>query len=71
MQHELAGAGVDGVPGVGAPLIAHDQIGPLGEDVDELSLPLVAPLGTHHHDAVRLRSEHSAPIKTPRAGRGV
>src|SRR5207249_7318769 len=66
VQHELAGPGVDGVAGVGAPLVAHDKVGALGEHVDDLALALVAPLGADDDDAMCLRSEHSAPTKTPR-----
>src|SRR5207244_3991946 len=34
----------DGVPGVGAATVAHDDVGVLGEEIDDLSLALVAPL---------------------------
>src|SRR5207249_2794904 len=43
VQHELPGAGVDRVACVRPTLIAHDEIGALGEYVDDLSLALVAP----------------------------
>jgi hypothetical protein len=38
------------VPGVGAAAIAHDHLRILGVDVDDLPLPLVAPLRTYDHD---------------------
>ncbi len=38
-------AGDDRVPGVVAPLVAHDDVAALGEEVDHLPLALVAPLG--------------------------
>ena len=41
----------DRVAGVVAALEAHDRVGPLGEQVRDLALPLVAPLGAHDDDA--------------------
>src|SRR5213076_2926138 len=72
VQHELPGAGVDRVACVRAALIAHDEIGALGEHVDDLPFALVAPLRADDHDAVGLRSEHrpSPPSKNaPESGR--
>src|SRR6266511_2381740 len=70
VQHELAGARVHRVSGVRPALIAHHQVGALGEHVHDLPLALVAPLGADDDGAVYLRSEHVAPTKTPRgAGR--
>src|SRR5436309_6157743 len=72
VQHELPGAGVDRVACVRPALIAHDEIGALGEHVDALPFALVAPLGADNHDAVGLRSEHrpSPPSKNaPESGR--
>ena len=43
-------AEVDRVAGVRAALVAHDPVGALGEHVDELSLPFVAPLGADDDD---------------------
>src|SRR5260370_41826204 len=55
--------------GVGPALVAHHQIGALGEHVDDLALALVAPLGADDDDAVCLRSEHGSPEKNaPRGG---
>ena len=53
VQHERRVADVDRVAGVRAALIAHDPIGALGEDVDELALPLVAPLRADDDDCTR------------------
>jgi hypothetical protein len=39
------------VAGVVATLEAHDRIGPLGEQVGDLALSLIAPLGAHDHDS--------------------
>jgi hypothetical protein len=39
----------DRVPGVRAALVAADDVGVLGEQVDDLALPLVAPLGADDH----------------------
>src|SRR5215207_3251180 len=41
----------DRVAGVVAALEAHDRVGPLGEQVRDLALPLVAPLGAYDDDA--------------------
>src|SRR2546427_12587721 len=58
------------VAGVRPALIAHHQIGALGEHVDNLPFALVAPLGADDHDAVGLRSEHGSPAKNaPESGR--
>ena len=37
-------ADADGVPGVGAAAVADDDVGVLGEEIDDLALALVAPL---------------------------
>jgi hypothetical protein len=37
--------------GVIASLEAHDDVGLLGEQVRELSLALIAPLGADYHDS--------------------
>ena len=50
---------VDRVSGVGAALIADDQVRALCEHVDDFALPLVAPLSTDDHDALRLGTEHA------------
>ena len=68
VQHEFAGRRVHGVAGVRPTLVAHDEIRPFGENVNDLPLAFVAPLGADDHDAVRLRSEHRPPAKTPRGG---
>ena len=39
------------VAGVVASLVAGDDVGPLGEQVDDLALALVAPLGADDHRA--------------------
>jgi hypothetical protein len=39
----------DGVSGVGAALVAAHDVGALGEQVDDLALPLVSPLRPHDH----------------------
>jgi len=48
---ELVGLalGDDRVPGVRTALIAADDVGVLREQVDDLALALVAPLGAHDH----------------------
>ena len=51
-RDELQGEGLasydDGVTGVVAALVAHDHLDVLGEQVGQLALPLVAPLGSDH-----------------------
>ncbi len=43
-----------GMPGIGAALKADDDIGPLGQPVDDLALALVAPLGADHRDIAHI-----------------
>lgn len=59
VENERFLADVNRVAGVGTALISHDPVGPLGDNVDELSLPLVAPLRTDDDDGASLRIEHS------------
>ena len=54
LQDELGIADYDGVARVGTALVAHDEVGPLGQHVDQLAFPFVAPLGPHHDHAVGL-----------------
>ena len=51
-ERELVGLGADdeGVAGVVAALEAHDDVGLVGQPVDDLALALVAPLGANDHD---------------------
>src|SRR4051812_25277778 len=60
-KHELRFADVYGVAGVRAALIPHDPIGALGEHVDELALPFVAPLCANDDDGALLGIEHESP----------
>ena len=48
MQDELLLSHHNGVPGVGAALVADDDIGLGREKVDDLAFALVAPLGSEH-----------------------
>ena len=52
-RHQLQGEGLpvddDRVAGVVAALVAHDDLHLFGEQVGELALALVAPLGPHDH----------------------
>ncbi len=57
-DERLSLARVHRVPRIGAALIAHDQIGALGEDIDHLALAFVAPLSANHDNTLDLRSEH-------------
>ena len=60
-QRELEGLAVadDGMPGVGAALVADDDIVLLGQQVDDLALGLVAPL--------QVRSRKSQAPEGPRS----
>ena len=66
-RHELQCEGLavddDAVAGVVATLVAHDHVHLAGEEVGELALPLVAPLGPDHNGCghASLRS-----LKSPR-----
>ena len=70
VEHELAGPGVDGVAGVRASLIAHDEVGALGEHVDDLAFAFIPPLGADDDDAVVLGSEHRPPSNKKAPGGG-
>ena len=63
MELELLAVADDRVAGVVAALKAHDHVGLLGEQVGDLSLSLVAPLGADDHD-----SWHGAGIMERSAG---
>ncbi len=58
VEDERQVAQVDRVPGVRAALVADHPVGALGEDVDEFSLPFVAPLGADDDDRAVGRAEH-------------
>src|SRR5206468_4634209 len=61
VQHEFPGAGVHRVTGVRPALIAHDQIGALGEHVDNLPFALVERADL----VVRYRSEeHTSELQS-------
>ena len=51
MELELLAAAHDRVAGVVAALEAHDRAGALGEQVGDLALALVAPLGADYDNA--------------------
>ena len=70
-QRELVGLTVDdeGVAGIVAALEAHDDVGLLRQPVDDLALPLVAPLGADddnigHCESVPYNSRGSIMIET-------
>jgi hypothetical protein len=50
VQHRLLAADHERVPGIGSTRVAHDQIGVLRVDVDDLAFAFIAPLGADHHD---------------------
>ena len=51
VQGEAPAPGADGVAGVGPATIARHDVGPLGQEVDDLPLSLVAPLRADHDKA--------------------
>lgn len=48
VEDELPVPGDNGVPGIGAALVADDNVGPSGEKVHDAGLPLIPPLGADH-----------------------
>ena len=51
MELELLAVADDRVAGVVAALEADDHVGVVGEQVDDLALPLIAPLGSDYDQA--------------------
>ena len=68
-RDELVGLAADHqrVAGVVAALEAHDDVGALGQPVDDLAFALVAPLGADHHHVRHLESASGAPLPPGRA----
>ena len=64
-ERELVGlaAGDDGVAGVGAALIADDDVVLAGQQVDDLALGLVAPLQTDHASTRHVTISHTIPVR--------
>src|SRR4026208_2235324 len=48
VQHKRLVTDLHRVPGVVSALIAHDDVEPLGEQIDDLAFTFVAPLGADH-----------------------
>ena len=70
VQLERLPAADDRVAGVVAALEAHDGVGPLGEQVGDLSLAFVAPLGADQYDSGHRRmSVRTVWAQRARAGR--
>ena len=59
VEHGRAVADVHGVAGVRAALVAHHPVGALGQDVDELALPFIAPLRADDDDRAGLGNRTS------------
>ena len=57
-QDELGVADDHRMPGIGAALVAHDQVGPLGQHVHQLALSFVAPLRPDDHHTGGPAVEH-------------
>jgi len=51
VENKLVIPHMNRVAGIGAPLIAGDRIDTLSEDIDDFSLPLIAPLAADDHCA--------------------
>ena len=58
LEDEAGGPEVHRVAGIRPALVAHDPVGPLGQDVDELSFSFVAPLGADDDEGPSLGVEH-------------
>ena len=50
MKDKLFSAHHQGMAGVVAPLVTHYHPGLFRQQVDDLSLAFIPPLGAHHHD---------------------
>src|SRR5262249_21009676 len=67
--HQLLAADHQRVAGVGAATVANDDLGTLGEQVDDLALAFIAPLGADddHDRHQSSRSDEIAVTTSPRA----
>src|SRR5262245_4285405 len=63
VEDEAHVAQVDRVACVRAALVPDDPVRALGEDIDELAFPLVAPLGSDDDDGTIAFSEHDWRIR--------
>ncbi len=72
LEREVLAVDDDRVPGVVAPLVAHDHVHVGSKEIGELSLALVAPLRPDHHGRRHavplLRPSPGAPVRGWRAG---
>src|SRR5450759_2073209 len=59
VEDERLVADVHGVAGIGAALIANYPVGALREDINELALAFVSPLGADDDDGAYVRIEHA------------
>src|SRR5207245_8843747 len=66
MQGEAPFSGADGVAGVRSSAIPRHDIDPLGQEVNDLALPLVPPLRAKHDEAGHALSLRSSPRGWPR-----
>lgn len=58
VKNEFEFADVDGVSSIGSTLIAGNDLYLFGEDVDDLSLPFIAPLTPHHDRTAAFSIRH-------------
>ena len=74
LENEAPVAEHDGVPGIRTARVARDDVHAGSDQVDDLPLPLVAPLGPHDHDVrqgllrERARERGPAPPSARREG---
>ena len=68
VELELVAVADDRVAGVVAALEAHHHLGALGEQVDDLALALVAPLGSDDHDSRHATGDYAGTTATRRIG---
>jgi hypothetical protein len=55
VQHERLVADLHGMAGIVSALVAHDDVEPLREQIDNLAFTFVAPLGADDRDYVSHR----------------
>ena len=50
MKNKRAFVRNNGMAGVGSPLEANDDIGILGQEINDLAFAFIAPLGSNHNE---------------------
>src|SRR5262249_14437649 len=71
LQNELLLPNEHGMPGVVAALITRDDVKAAGEQIDDLPLALISPLGAQYDYVSHSKPNHFSVFVLPRAGQGV